>query len=156
MVHSYMSMLGPSTPTIHPHPGSYAPYASAEEYYSHLTSLIAFLLGKASEIDWTTRGGQYTRAGRALQKHANRADSPWAKYKPAKDDPESYNKTAYEAVKEILTDPNATWKTVNREGFGEVLEIRVGDGRGLRFSVRGSSGPKGDFRPGDLIGFLNP
>jgi RHS repeat-associated protein len=146
----------PLPPPYTPTPSPYAPYASAEEYYSHLAGLIDFLLDKANKTDWTTKGAQYTRAGRALQKHANRADSPWAKYRPARGNPESYNSAAYQVVKEILTDPNATWKSTYQEGYGEVLEIRVADGRGLRFSVRGSSGPNGDFEPGDLIALLDP
>lgn len=87
--------------------------------------------------------GGLTVAGRALQKHGNRAGSAFIS---AKGTAESINQQAEKVVQEILNNPGRIMVTRNHARFGLVTEIRVSDGRGLRF----------DAKSGRFIGFLEP
>jgi len=84
----------------------------------------------------------FTRAGRSLQKHSNRAGSPWQSYKPSRLNPTNYSAQTDELVMDILTDPASTSRAVNTRYFGH--DFFAPDGRGLRFNTSG-----------DFIGFLD-
>lgn len=81
-------------------------------------------------------------AGRALQKHGGREGSAFPAVKGSK---EAINKQAQNVVDEILTNPKSTQTSRHHARFGQVLEIKSPDGRGLRYDSSGK-----------LIGFLEP
>ena len=85
-----------------------------------------------------------TKAGRALQKHSDRAGSLWAK-PLGKLNPEGYNGAAQGMIRQILSDSGTTSSYLHRSGYGWVYEVIGTDGRGLRFDANGV-----------LIGFLEP
>jgi filamentous hemagglutinin len=87
----------------------------------------------------------FTRGGRALQKHANRAGSPWQPFLPnGALNPANYNAHADELIMDILTDPNTTSRTRPSGYYGNIEEYITPDGRGLRFDINGN-----------FIGFLD-
>jgi RHS repeat-associated protein len=89
------------------------------------------------------KGGQLTQAGRALQKHANRAGSAF----PGTTGPEStWNEEAAQIIDEILNDPAATTANNYSRSVGNVTDVRDSTGRGVRFSSDMS----------EFIGFIEP
>jgi hypothetical protein len=88
-------------------------------------------------------GGELTKAGRALSKHANRPGSQFSL--PMRGSPADINKAAHGIVDEILTNPRTLAVLRNTGRFGKTLEFWSPDGRGLRYYMNGS-----------FIGFLEP
>lgn len=84
-----------------------------------------------------------TYAGRSLQKHGNR---PGSAFTTVKGNPTTLNEAGQTIVDDILTTPGTTVKQYYRPGYGNVIDVRAPDGRGLRF----------DANSGKLIGFLEP
>jgi RHS repeat-associated protein len=80
------------------------------------------------------RGGLLTRAGRALQKHANRAGSA---FPLPKGNEVVLNRTGQDIVDDILTDPGVVFTTRTSGRFGDVIDVVASDGRGVRFSIDG-------------------
>jgi len=100
--------------------------------------LVDELSRAAASVD---RGG-LTSAGRALQKHGEREGSAF----PApKGSPQSINQQGQHIIDDILTIPGGTTVTRNHARFGQVIEIRSPDGRGVRYAADGK-----------FIGFLEP
>jgi tetratricopeptide (TPR) repeat protein len=97
------------------------------------------------EVDPTDNGRQYTRAGRALQKHANRSGSVFVKAEGA---PDQWNQMGQKVLEEIVTSNTSQIKTGNRFGG---IDIVAQDGRGARFDGKGTFKgflePNGDEEP---------
>jgi hypothetical protein len=87
------------------------------------------------------RGG-LTAAGRALQKHGGREGSA---FPPAKGNPASINNQGQDVVDDILMSPGATTTARNHARYGDVIEVRAPDGRGVRYDANGK-----------LMGLLEP
>lgn len=94
---------------------------------------------RAAERQYDRR---YTMAGRALAKHGTRPNSVFPAPSGA---PDRLNETAARIVAQILADPSRSVSRRHHGRFGMIMDIRSGDGRGVRFSVEG-----------DFIGFLEP
>ncbi len=87
------------------------------------------------------RGG-LSAAGRQLQKHGSRSGSA---FPGARGNPAAINRQAQDIVDELLTTPGTSSVTRHHARFGDVLEIRAPDGRGLRYGADGK-----------FFGFLEP
>jgi filamentous hemagglutinin len=96
-------------------------------------------LSKAAGV--TDREG-LTGAGRALQKHGGRSGSV---FPVAKGTRSQINAVGQQVADDILTDPAATMTRRHHARFGEVIEVRAPDGRGVRYDAHGN-----------FIGFLEP
>ncbi|HCM9560973.1 TPA: hemagglutinin repeat-containing protein [Enterobacter cloacae subsp. cloacae] len=92
-----------------------------------------------ANIDSAAKSGNFTVAGRALQKHGSREGSA---YPAAKGTPAQMNEQGQKILDEIVKAPGASVKEGNRFGGFDVI---APDGRGARFD------PQGNFR-----GFLEP
>ncbi|RKP43744.1 hypothetical protein D7S89_25255 [Trinickia fusca] len=108
-------------------------------------------IGGRSISDWSDaakvpdpsdRSGELAGAGRALQKHGGRDGSS---FPAAKGNPAAINEQGQKIVDEILNDPGRTVEQMNRGRYGDVIEVRASDGRGIRYRVDGR-----------FIGFLEP
>lgn len=86
--------------------------------------------------------GDLTAAGRALQKHGGRSGSAFPE---ARSNPAEINKAGQAVVDEILTAPGSTTTRRHHARFGDVIEVRAPDGRGVRYDASGR-----------FIGFLEP
>jgi len=86
------------------------------------------LLSSANRID---RNG-LTMAGRALQKHSSRVGS---KFKTTAKNPSSYNTEGLRVLEEILNNPDTAVRYRNHNSFGEIMDFRHPDGRGVRFDI---------------------
>lgn len=95
----------------------------------------------ARAADAPDRGG-LTKAGRALQKHGGR---PGSAFPPARGNPDAINQEARRIVDEIVNNPASTTTRRHHARFGEVIEVRAPDGRGIRYDA-----------DGNFIGFLEP
>jgi len=87
------------------------------------------------------RGG-LTKAGRALAKHGGR---PGSAFPAGRGSPADLNKAGQEIVDDILTDPGSTFSARRHAMYGNVIEVRTPDGRGVRYG-------KGK----EFMGFLEP
>lgn len=87
------------------------------------------------------RGG-LSAAGRALQKHGGREGSA---FPPVSGNPASINRQGQSVVDDILTSPGSMTVTRNHARYGEVMEVRAPDGRGVRYDANGK-----------FMGFLEP
>lgn len=105
---------------------------AAENVAKNLDDLIR----AGNEID---KGGDLTKAGRALQKHGSRPDSV---FPPAKGNPSAINSQGEQTLKNIL---NSSDKTVKPNRFGGKDVFDNTTGRGVRYN--------GD---GKMMGFLEP
>ncbi|MBK1425295.1 VENN motif pre-toxin domain-containing protein [Yersinia pseudotuberculosis] len=92
-----------------------------------------------TNIDPAAKSGNFTVAGRALQKHGSREGSV---YPVAKGTPAQINEQGQKILDGIVKAPGASVKEGNRFGGFDVI---TPDGRGARFD------PQGNFR-----GFLEP
>ncbi|WP_087038781.1 hemagglutinin repeat-containing protein [Caballeronia arvi] len=92
--------------------------------------------------DSSDRSGELSAAGRGLQKHGSREDSA---FPPAKGNPAAINEQGQKIVNEILNDPGRTVEQSNRGRYGDVIDVRASDGRGVRYGADGK-----------FIGFLEP
>jgi filamentous hemagglutinin len=92
-----------------------------------------------TNIDPAAKSGNFTVAGRALQKHGSREGSA---YPAAKGTPAQINEQGQKILDGIIKAPGASVKEGNRFGGFDVI---APDGRGARFD------PQGNFR-----GFLEP
>ncbi len=138
---------GSTTPISAPEPvtppSSSAPQAQAAEPSAAPTAsgttptLSVNDLSRGAQLP--DRGG-LTLAGRALQKHGSR---PHSAFPRARGSVEEINRAGQQIVDEILA--TGTRTTRHHARFGEVIEVKSPDGRGLRFDSTGR-----------LIGFLEP
>ncbi|MDA3626904.1 RHS repeat-associated core domain-containing protein [Saccharopolyspora sp. WRP15-2] len=96
------------------------------------------------------KGGEYTVAGRALQKKLGRPGEAYLfeEYRPSKGDPAGYNEAANRFVEDVMANPS----TVVQEEYGrvagkyeELISFRLdgGQGVGLRFT-----------KAGEFVGFV--
>ncbi|HBJ6433180.1 hypothetical protein ABI57_23130 [Salmonella enterica subsp. enterica serovar Veneziana] len=92
-----------------------------------------------AKTDSAVKAGNFTVAGRALQKHGSREGSA---FPVAKGTPAQMNEQGQKILDGIVKTPGATVKEGNRFGGFDVI---APDGRGARFD------PQGNFR-----GFLEP
>lgn len=79
--------------------------------------------------------GELTKAGRALDKHGNRAGS---KFEKACGNDVAKNLQGNKVLDSILSDPEASAIVRHHARFGDILEIRTPDGIGARFSADGT------------------
>ena len=87
--------------------------------------------------------GDYTKAGRSLQKHGARDGNP---YPEPTGNPEAVNQQGQAIVDEILTNPNSTIQAdSSHPRFGDIVEVREPSGRGIRYS-----------QDGEFLHFLDP
>ncbi|SHI25165.1 hypothetical protein SAMN02745823_03905, partial [Sporobacter termitidis DSM 10068] len=96
------------------------------------------LLNSGNQLD---KGGELTKAGRALEKHGSRYGSI---YPQATGNVANKNALGNQTLESILNNPNATSITRYHAMYGDVLEIKIPGGMGARFSADGSA----------FIGFL--
>ncbi|WP_241825974.1 hypothetical protein [Izhakiella australiensis] len=97
------------------------------------------LTKSGSAIDPAAKSGNFTIAGRGLQKHGSREGSA---YPAAKGTPAQINEQGQKVLDEIVKSSSSSVKEGNRFGGFDVI---APDGRGARFD------PQGNFR-----GFLEP
>ena len=88
------------------------------------------------------RGGELTRAGRALEKHGSRVGSAFPR---AVGSVLEKNAAGQHIVEDILTDPGSARKYLTRGRFTGGMDITAPDGRGIRFNADGG-----------FVGFLEP
>ena len=88
------------------------------------------------------KGGELTKAGHALQKHANRADSAFPR---VNGNAAALNNAAQQQVDDILTSPGSTMIERETGRFGQVIDVYAPDGRGVRYTTEG-----------EFVGFLEP
>ena len=88
------------------------------------------------------RGG-LTKAGRALAKHGQR---PGSAFPQPSGGPDAINQQGKAVVDDILDNPGSRTTAQSTGRFGDTLEVRAPDGRGLRYSNDGN----------EFIGFLEP
>ncbi|CUI18117.1 rhs family protein (plasmid) [Candidatus Protochlamydia naegleriophila] len=96
---------------------------------SHLTSDQLSEAGKV--ID---RGG-LTKAGRALQKHADRSNSAFTK---AKGSISQVNLQGQNILYNILTHPDQRIKSDSNLKYGDFVDIQINNGPGVRYSTTGN------------------
>ncbi|WP_143806966.1 hypothetical protein [Papillibacter cinnamivorans] len=96
------------------------------------------LLNSGNQLD---KGGELTKAGRALEKHGSRYGSI---YPQATGNVTNKNALGNQILESILNNPNATSVTRYHAMYGDILEIKISGGMGARFSADGST----------FIGFL--
>ena len=88
------------------------------------------------------KGGELTKAGRALQKHGSR---PGSIYPQTAGNAAKINALGNYTLESILNNPNAVSAVRHHARYEDVLEIRVLGGMGARFSADGNT----------FIGFLD-
>jgi filamentous hemagglutinin len=74
-----------------------------------------------------------TNAGRGLQKHGSRPGSVFPK---TNGKASTINEQGQFILDEILTDPNSTMKFSHKTKFGNVLDIKALNGRGVRYNQK--------------------
>lgn len=77
-----------------------------------------------------------TAVGRALQKHGSRPGSLFPK---ATGNTASINAQAQSVLKNIINNPNATIVERHHARFGDIMEIKIPNGQGARFSADGKT-----------------
>lgn len=80
--------------------------------------------------------GGLTAVGRALQKHGSRQGSLFPK---ATGNAASINSQGQTVLKNIINNPNATTVTRHHARFGNIMEIKIPNGQGARFSADGKT-----------------
>ena len=80
--------------------------------------------------------GDLTKSGRAAQKHGSRDGS---KFPDIKGDANTMNAQGNNILKSILNDPDATAVTRHHARYGEILEIKLPNGCGARFTADGKT-----------------
>lgn len=113
--------------------------ASTGKALAQATQEVDTLLKAGNILD---KGG-LTTAGRALQKHGSRAQSVFPK---ATGNAAVINAQGETVLKEILTNPNVSSVIRHHARFGNILEYRILEGKGARFSSDGKT----------FIGFIEP
>ncbi|WP_052852654.1 polymorphic toxin-type HINT domain-containing protein [Streptomyces avicenniae] len=104
---------------------------------------VDLALQSGARIDPSDKRGEYTVAGRSLQKHAGRNGNPNGWPIPSgRQNPAAWNTTGQEMLDEILNHPNVT-ETRGRGRIGgqwqDVIDIRLPNGGlGARFTPEGS------------------
>ena len=98
--------------------------------------------GAVKKKDGTIIG--FTRAGRAIQKHGSRSPEVWGD--PAGKSPTELNASGQAVVDQIANSPDTVWTARHHTRFGDVLEGKLPDGRGARWSGDGKK----------FHGFLEP
>ena len=119
--------------------------AEAAEHVRDAKSLVHRTevgLDNLSQAAGAADNGDLTAAGRALQKHGGR---PGSAFPAARSTPGEINKAGQAVVDEILTAPGSTTTRRHHARFGDVIEVRAPDGRGVRYDESGR-----------FIGFLEP
>lgn len=103
---------------------------------------VDFASQSGAKIDPSDKRGEYSMAGRALQKHAGRNGNPNGWPTPSgRQNPGAWNATGQDMLDEILTHPGAV-ETRGRGRIGgqwqDVVDIRLPNGLGARFTPGGS------------------
>ena len=111
-------------------------YHVAAEGFGGVGALVGNKASRVRQVDLddlssAAHRGETTRAGRNFQKHGNREGSAFPE---PSESPEDINRQAYEIADEILTDPGSTMEHTTAPRFGDVVQVRAPDGRGIRFS----------------------
>ncbi len=95
-------------------------------------NLVRSLLKAAT----TPSKGGLTAVGGALQKHGSRLGSLFPK---ATGNTASINAQGETILKNIITNPNASTVTRHHGRFGDIMEIKIPNGQGARFSKDGKT-----------------
>jgi filamentous hemagglutinin len=96
-----------------------------------------------SQIDRLSRAAArfdrqgYTKAGRSLTKHGVGKRPGNSKFPAPKGNPQQINQMAQDIVDDILTTPGTTFTNSYRSKFGNTIEVKAPDGRGLVFKASG-------------------
>ncbi|MGB3464929.1 MAG: hypothetical protein WBA74_06660 [Cyclobacteriaceae bacterium] len=93
---------------------------------------VADLLNAAS----APSKGELTAVGRALQKHGSRSGSLFPK---ATGNAASMNAQGKSVLQNIISHPNASTVTRHHRRFGNIMEIKIPNGQGARFSADGKT-----------------
>ena len=80
--------------------------------------------------------GGLTSVGRALQKHGSRSGSLFPK---ATGNAASINAQGKSVLQNIISHPNASTVTRHHGRFGNIMEIKIPNGQGARFSADGKT-----------------
>jgi hypothetical protein len=97
----------------------------------------------SQSLDQLSQSGQqldragYTKAGRALTKHASGQRGQGA-FPSLSGRPDAINQTAQSIVDEILTNPSSTFNNGFRGRFGPTIEVNGPDGQGLVYNNQGN------------------
>ncbi|UZT99834.1 hypothetical protein ODZ84_09840 [Chryseobacterium fluminis] len=92
------------------------------------STVMRELLTAAKSAD---KGG-LTAVGRALQKHGSRVGSAFPK---VTGNAEAMNMQGETVLTEILTHPKTIFTARHHAGFGNIVEYKIPQGQGARFSV---------------------
>ena len=93
---------------------------------------LATLLEAGQVMD---RNG-FTKAGRAWQKHGSRNPAKWGF---PQGPPEVINQAGQQQLQQIITLTESEWIVRHHARFGNILEGRLLDGRGARWSADGQT-----------------
>jgi hypothetical protein len=113
--------------------------------------LVQFTLGSGDEefidqlLDAANKQDRngFTKGGRGLQKHGGRSGSAYPKLSG---NPNKFNSEGSKIIEGILRDPRSIYTYGYKKGFGNILEVRLPNGRGIRYNAE----------TGEFIGFLEP
>lgn len=97
-------------------------------------------LSKAGEEPF--RNG-LTRAGHSFQEHGDRSSGIWEK---PRGNPEQLNATGQRTLDSVINAPDAQWTVRHHRNYGYIVESRLPDGHGARWSADGKH----------LYGLLDP
>jgi RHS repeat-associated protein len=86
----------------------------------------------------TSKRQGFTAAGHALTKHGQGARPGNKVFPSPKGNPQQVNRTAQDVVDDILTTPGSTMTNRYRGRFGQTIEIRTPDGRGIVYDSSGN------------------
>ena len=100
----------------------------------------ARILSKAGEEPFRN---DLTRAGHSFQEHGNRTSGIWEK---PKGNPEELSKRGQDNLDHIINAKDTQWVARHHVRFGNIVEGRLPDGRGARWSADGKK----------FHGFLDP
>jgi len=90
-------------------------------------------LARAGEVP--DRGG-FSRAGRAYQKHGSRNPTRWGQ---PRGNPSAMNGRGQAILDEIVNSPDTQWTARHHAMHGDIIEGRLPDGRGARWSADGNN-----------------
>ena len=97
---------------------------------------IAKTSGNLMKVATAPSKGGLTSVGRALQKHGSRPNSLFPK---ATGNATSINAQGKSVLQNILSHPNASTVTRHHGRFGNIMEIKIPNGQGVRFSADGKT-----------------
>ena len=123
------------------HGGEAATRKAAKEAAEHEAKHAADVAASAPSLDDLSKAANVpdrkglTEAGRALQKHSSR---PGSTFPRTQGNVAQSNQAGQHVVDDILTSPGAMTTRRHHARFGEVIEIRAPNGKGVRYDANGN------------------